>query len=174
MSFWWVNHNKTFSAEMDGGYIWSPKTNINGAHNQTYTNLTLTRPRDIVFSYGLRNIQAIGVVSSHYREQTKPSEFGKAGDGWLKTGWVVPIDWVELVSPISPKDYLDQILPLLPTKNSPINRKGNGNQCCYLAAISEGFGNLLISIAHRNNPTLIFVENQEITNIAARSGKEPA
>ena len=30
-SYWWVNHKQTYRQETDGGYIWSPKANANGA-----------------------------------------------------------------------------------------------------------------------------------------------
>ena len=26
MNYWWVNHNQTHTSEIEGGYIWSPKT----------------------------------------------------------------------------------------------------------------------------------------------------
>ncbi|WP_270830506.1 hypothetical protein, partial [Aeromonas sp. QDB63] len=61
MAFWWVNHKQTYSAEVGGGYIWSPKTNRNGSKNQTYINLTLTRPGDVVISYAGGLIKAIGL-----------------------------------------------------------------------------------------------------------------
>ena len=64
MAFWWVNHKRTYSAEVGGGYIWSPKTNQNGSKNQTYINLTLTRPGDVVISYAGRLIKAIGLLLS--------------------------------------------------------------------------------------------------------------
>ena len=35
MAFWWVNHNQTYRQEIEGGYIWSPKANKNGARNET-------------------------------------------------------------------------------------------------------------------------------------------
>ena len=51
MGFWWVNHKQTFNQEIGGGYIWSPKEDKNGARNQAYINLTLTKVNDTVFSY---------------------------------------------------------------------------------------------------------------------------
>lgn len=71
MAYWWVNHKQTFSNEIEGGYIWSPKENSNGSRNQTYINLTLTRPGDIVFSYASGKIKAIGVVTSSWRESKR-------------------------------------------------------------------------------------------------------
>jgi putative restriction endonuclease len=146
-SFWWVNHKQTYRAEIEGGYIWSPKTNQDGSFNQTYLNLTSVRAGDIVFSYANTKIGAVGVATSSFTEQNRPFEFGKAGDSWASTGLMVPIKWHHLETPISPKDYIDKIAPLLPSKNSPLQKNGNGNQKCYLASISKELGSLTLSIS---------------------------
>ncbi|HHQ4530834.1 TPA: HNH endonuclease [Aeromonas hydrophila] len=75
MAFWWVNHKQTYSAEVGGGYIWSPKTNRNGSKNQTYINLTLTRPGDVVISY------AGGFIKASTLEFTKKLQLSKARIG---------------------------------------------------------------------------------------------
>lgn len=155
VAFWWVNHNQTYSAEVGGGYIWSPMTNRNGSKNQTYINLTLTRPGDVVISYAGGLIKAIGLVAAPCSEKSKPSEFGSAGDSWSDTGWEVRIDWEPLEKPIRPKDHLELIVPLLPSKNSPLRATGDGNQSCYLAGISNELGNLLLSLANRVNPHFV-------------------
>lgn len=147
MAFWWVNHKQTYGAEVGGGYIWSPMTNRNGSKNQTYINLTLTQPGDVVISYAGGLIKAIGLVAAPCSEKSKPSEFGSAGDSWSDTGWEVLIDWELLEKPIRPKEQLELIAPLLPSKNSPLQPNGNGNQSCYLAGISDELGNLLLSLA---------------------------
>jgi hypothetical protein len=147
VAIWWVNHTKTFSDEINGGYVWSPKVNKDGGFNQTYLNLTLTRPGDKVISYARTKIRAIGVVSDKCREEPKPSEFGAAGDAWAKTGWMVPIEWELLNPPIGPKDHLSRIVPLLPPKHSPIRPDGNGNQVCYLTSISDALGALVLELA---------------------------
>ena len=77
--FWWVNHKQTFKAEFDGGYIWSPKTNKNGARNKTYENLTQVEPGDVVVSYANGRIKAIGIAINNYAEAPKPEEFGAIG-----------------------------------------------------------------------------------------------
>lgn len=152
MAFWWVNHKQTYSAEVGGGYIWSPMTNRNGSKNQTYINLTLTQPGDVVISYAGGLIKAIGLIAAPCSEKSKPSEFGSAGDAWSDAGWEVLIDWEVLAKPIRPKDHLVLIAPLLPSKNSPLQATGNGNQGCYLASISDELGNLLLSLANGVNP----------------------
>ncbi|QXI03688.1 hypothetical protein HU718_016765 [Pseudomonas tensinigenes] len=144
--FWWVNHKQTFKAEFDGGYIWSPKTNKNGARNKTYENLTQVEPGDVVVSYANGRIKAIGIAINNCAEAPKPEEFGSIGASWAATGFLVSINWIALSTPISPKAHIDKILKLLPKKNSPLQSSGNGNQGCYLAAISVALGYVIFSL----------------------------
>ncbi|MCP2141773.1 UNVERIFIED_ORG: hypothetical protein J2Y94_003098 [Pseudomonas poae] len=145
-NFWWVNHKQTFKAEFDGGYIWSPKTNKNGARNKTYENLTQVEPGDVVVSYADGQIKAIGIAIKKCAEAIKPEEFGATGASWAATGWLVSVSWIALTTSILPKSHLDKILKLLPKKNSPLQSNGNGNQGCYLAAISIVLGNVILSL----------------------------
>jgi hypothetical protein len=39
MRYWWVNQNQTFRHEVEGGYLWSPKRNANGARNPFYETM---------------------------------------------------------------------------------------------------------------------------------------
>ena len=43
MAFWWVNHNKTFTSEIEGGYIWSPMTNQSGARDRNLYQSNLNK-----------------------------------------------------------------------------------------------------------------------------------
>jgi len=151
INYWWVNHKQTHITEINGGYIWSPKTERNGARSQFYINLTLVKPGDVVFSYANARIMAIGVVTSNHCEQTKPIEFGNRGQNWTAVGWIVPIEWRKLPNPFSPKAYINDIAPLLPNGYSPITQLGNGNQKCYLAQISKDLADLLITITSKQN-----------------------
>ena len=121
MKYWRVNHKQTHKAEIEGGYIWSPTKNKNGATNQTYLNLTKVQTNDLIFSYADTQIKAIGIVQQPYIEMETPAEFGNVGDQWDTQGWLVKVDWVLLETPFKPKDYLDQIVPLLPERHSPIH-----------------------------------------------------
>ena len=51
MRYWWVNQNQTYRAEVRGNFMWSPKTNANGARNPFYDNMREVAPGDIVFSF---------------------------------------------------------------------------------------------------------------------------
>ncbi|MFV3292567.1 HNH endonuclease [Pseudomonas sp. NY11955] len=155
VSYWWVNHKQTYQAELEGGYIWSPTKNSNGARNQTYINLTLVRAGDLVFSYAGGQIRAIGVATAAYSSQAKPEAFGQAGQNWSDTGWLVPVEWTELDQALSPKDHLTAIAKLLPVKNSPLQASGNGNQRCYLASISPELGSFVLSLSKATGSAII-------------------
>ena len=148
---WWVNHRQTFKEEIGGGYIWSPTKNKDGSRNQTYLNLTAVKVGDIVFSYATGEIKAVGVVEREYVESERPEAFGHSGEQWDKNGWLVQVLWAVFDKPFSPKDYLSEIVPLLPDKYSPIQNNGDGNQKFYLASISDDLSNFLLSIAQTHN-----------------------
>ena len=167
--YWWVNHNQTFRSEIDGGYIWSPKQNSDGSRNQTYINLTLTNPGDIIFSYANKKIAYIGTITSLHREQGKPEEFKKTRNPWRDTGWAVPVQWVRLTPAVKPKDHIRQIAPLLPKKYSPLRSNGDGNQSCYLARISDGLGELILRIADPNEIDSVALLKNEQTNVVEES-----
>ena len=146
MAFWWVNHKQTRNHEVRGGYLWSPVRNANGRRNQSYDNMSLVRPGDVVFSYANGQIGAIGQVVAPASLSPKPTEFGAVGDYWSNEGWLVDVQFSEALTPIRPRDHVGEIAPLLPSIYSPIQSNGNGNQGIYLAAISDALGELLIRL----------------------------
>lgn len=146
MAFWWVNHKQTLDHEVRGGYLWSPMRNANGAFNQTYENLRLVRPGDIVFSYANGQIGAIGQVVDVATASPKPSEFGSVGDYWSDEGWLVSVYFSPAPKPLRPKAHIAHIAPLLPAKYSPIQKNGDGNQGCYLAGITDALGHILLAL----------------------------
>ena len=116
---WWVNHKQTHRQELDGGYVWSPKTNRNGSRNQTYDNLTKTAVGDTVYSYANGELRAVGIVVRPHEEVERPREFGVAGEQWDASGWMVRVDWTRLEDPLRPQDHIARIVPLLPNRCSP-------------------------------------------------------
>jgi hypothetical protein len=136
--YWWVNHKQTFRHEIDGGYLWSPKTEKNGARSQFYDNMRLTSPGDIVVSFANARIAFVGRVVDYALTSAKPAEFGAVGTSWSTEGWLLPIAWQSLAKPVRPKDNLRDLSAILPHKYSPIHpQTGSGNQKAYLAEISQ-------------------------------------
>ncbi|MDB4017595.1 HNH endonuclease [Amylibacter sp.] len=164
MRYWWVNQNKTYKAEVGGGYMWSPKSNKDGGFNQFYKNMTEAGVGDIVFSFSNTLIKTVGVVSASARSSEKPKEFGKAGDAWDTDGWLVQVDYEEINNPLKPKNHMDILGPLLPDRYSPIRADGGGNQV-YLAEISKAMATSLLSlIGHQLDMAIEEGEEREIKN----------
>lgn len=146
MAFWWVNHKQTRDYEVQGEYLWSPKFNRNGARNQSYDNMVIARPGDVVFSYADGQIAWVGIVLADASTSPKPIEFGRTGTYWSNEGWHLPVAFQKAELPVRPKDHLALIAPELPSIYSPIQINGNGNQGIYLAAISDDLGELLLRL----------------------------
>ena len=51
MRYWWVNQNQTYRHEVQGGYLWLPKRNANGARNPFYESMREVAPGDLIFSF---------------------------------------------------------------------------------------------------------------------------
>lgn len=146
MAFWWVNHKQTRDHEVQGGYLWSPMRNADGRRNQTYENMRLVKPGDVVFSYAFGRIGAMGQATEAASVCPKPIEFGNVGGYWSDEGWLVNVYFTPAPKPLRPKDHIAAIAPLLPVKYSPIQKSGDGNQSCYLAGISDALGHLLFAL----------------------------
>jgi putative restriction endonuclease len=147
MAYWWVNHKQTYRQETEGGYVWSPKVNANGARNVSYDNLTRCQRGDVVFSYAKGLISQIGWVESPAVTAPKPPEFGSAGDNWIQEGWLVRVNWRPLRQALVPQTFFVLLQPLLPERHSPISTSsGRGNQGIYLAGLSDQLGLLLLRL----------------------------
>jgi putative restriction endonuclease len=132
--YWWVNHKKTSKHELGGGYLWSPKQNKNGTYNQFYSNMREASPGDFVFSFADATISYFGTIDNFASTSPRPPQFGKIGESWAPEGWYLPVTWQKLANPVKPKQFIDELRPLLPTKYSPLKSNGNGNEV-YLAEI---------------------------------------
>jgi putative restriction endonuclease len=134
MRYWWVNQNQTYKAEVEGGFLWSPKTRADGARNQFYENMYEVEPGDVIFSFCDTRIKAIGVATQRAVSATKP-DFGSAGSNWSNEGWFLATEFFVFEKPMRPKDHIDLLRSHLPTKYSPLQSTGDGNQAVYLASI---------------------------------------
>jgi hypothetical protein len=143
MRYWWVNQNQTFRQETAGGYLWSPKRNANGARNPFYESMREVAPGDLIFSFVDTRVAAFGVASSYCWECPKPTEFGSTGQNWENIGWRVNVSFVSLVHKIRPKDHMTVLSAVLPSRYSPLQTNGNGNQGIYLTELSEDFAGVV-------------------------------
>jgi putative restriction endonuclease len=147
MRYWWVNHKQTAKQELGGGYLWSPQREANGARSQFYENMRVVEPGDAVLSFSDRLISYVGLVRDFASPALKPDGFGAIGEYWSSDGWLLPVEWQPLTTPVRPKDRIAELGPLLPKKYSPIHPvSGNGNQKAYLAEIGKPAFELLTGL----------------------------
>jgi putative restriction endonuclease len=138
MRYWWVNQNKTFRQEVQGGYLWSPKRTRGGRLNPFYEFMREVAPGDMVFSFADTRIRAFGIALSHAYEAPKPPEFGAAGRNWEAIGWRVDVSFQEMATSFRPVDWMKQLGPLLPGKYAPLLPSGHGVQM-YLTELPRAF-----------------------------------
>jgi putative restriction endonuclease len=146
MRYWWVNQNQTYRHEVQGGYLWSPKRNANGARNPFYESMREVAPGDLIFSFMDTRILAVGIAQSYCWESPKPQEFGTAGQNWENIGWKVTVQFTELENKVRPKDHIGILRPLLPEKYSPLQPNGNGLQSVYLTELPTSLVQALIGL----------------------------
>jgi putative restriction endonuclease len=154
MRFWWVNQNQTYRHEIQGGYLWSPKKNANGARNPFYESMREVSPGDLIFSFKDTRIVAIGIAQSYCWENPKPLEFGTAGQNWENVGWKVKVEFTELKNIIRPKDHMAVLGPYLPEKYSPLQPNGNGLQSVYLTELPKPLVEMLMGLIGQEVATL--------------------
>lgn len=153
--FWWVNHNQTARQEIDGQYLWSPKTESNGARSEFYNNMRRATPGDLVLSYAEQAVRYVGRVTEFAFTAPKPIEFRNTGANWNQEGWLLPVYWTALTPPVRPKQLIGALGPLLPTRYSPIHPiSGAGNQKAYLANISPDVFQTIVAGAAFNREVL--------------------
>ena len=93
-------------------------------------------PGDLILSFVDTRLVALGIAQSYCWESPKPTEFGTAGQNWEDVGWRVRVSFTQLLHQVRPKDHIDVLRPLLPTRYSPLLANGNGLQSIYLAELS--------------------------------------
>jgi putative restriction endonuclease len=159
MNYWWVNQNQTYQAEVRGGFLWSPKTNSNGARNQFYENMALVAPGDVIFSFCDARIKAIGTALGPAQTAAKPN-FGSVGSNWGDEGWFVPVEFSEIENPLRPKEFISELRPFLAPKYAPLRPNGDGLQGVYLASLSAGFANVILGKIGRASEIISDLENE--------------
>ncbi len=151
--YWWVNQNQTYREEIFGSFLWSPQLKSNGHQNPFYNFMKEVRPGDVVFSFCDTKIKAIGIAIGPAEGAPKPA-FIQGGVNWSNEGWLVPVDYTELTTPIRPKDHIEILRPTLPAKYSPLQNNGNGMQSAYLAHVPASMAKILINLIGKEYATI--------------------
>ena len=63
MRYWWVNQNQTYHHEVQGGYLWSPKRNANGARNPFYESMREVAPGEFMSEAWIATVPTPGFAA---------------------------------------------------------------------------------------------------------------
>jgi hypothetical protein len=168
MRYWWVNQNQTFRPETQGGFLWSPKAKSDGGRNPFYDTMCRVQPGDVIFSFCDTLIKAVGVAIGPAETAPKP-DFGAVGTNWSTEGWLVPVEFRVLQTPIRPKNHIDELRPYLPGKYSPLQKNGNGVQSIYLAEVPEQLAYVLRALVGFDYSSAV----TELTKVELALAEEP-
>lgn len=139
MAYWWVSQNQTHRAEWSGGYLWAPKGGKNGAVFTHWSNMSLVRQGDVIFSYANQAIGAVGVAVSDAYDAPQPEEFGAA---WQEDGRKADVLYTPIVPAVRLSNFVDDLIPLLPQIHAPLTKAKKGVQG-YLFALPPKAGQLI-------------------------------
>lgn len=154
--------------------MWSPKTRADGARNQFYENMREVSAGDVIFSFYNTYVKAIGIAVGIAESSPKP-DFGNAGTTWSNDGWLVPVEFKELRSPVRPKDNMAVLQPHLPAKYSPLQKSGDGLQSVYLAEVPAQMANALAKLIGKEYFSVVNELRGEIDELdVAESQQEEA
>jgi hypothetical protein len=73
-------------------------------------------------------------------------EFGEAGQNWENVGWKVKVAFTTLLNKVRPKDHMEVLRTLLPSRYSPLQPNGNGIQSIYLTELPTPFAQVLVGL----------------------------
>ena len=135
--FWWINHSHTHRHEIAGSYLWfANNPRKSKARSESEKNTQRLLPGDVVFSFADGAVGAVGVVLGSAREAAKPAELDSVAQyAAAKSGWMVPVRFMALSSPLRTEEHSLQLALVLPRKHAPILASGAANQHMVLASV---------------------------------------
>jgi putative restriction endonuclease len=163
MNYWWVNQGKTYAHEVGQDFMWSPLINAKGKTINSYDNMKILQPGDIVFSHSKKMIRAIGIVQSKAFVGPQPDFEGTGSSDWADIGWHCDVSFSELENPVDYGKYLENIRPLLPEKYAPLDKNGAA-VLSYLFALPIELGEYLFGLIDLKEKDFQVKQAQAITN----------
>ena len=126
---WWVNQGATYQVERDNGFVWAPQQTKAGYGVSHHTDVAKLRVGQRIIHYANGAIRAIGTVAEAPYAAQRPE--GLSDEAWGEAGYLCPVDYHELSSPI-----LRAEIPNRDADAGPFDVQGNVKQG-YLYRVSD-------------------------------------
>jgi 5-methylcytosine-specific restriction enzyme B len=151
-NFWWVNQGQSAKLQIEGGFLWSPKTDKKGTPLAHHNDVMLAQPGDIVFTYSDVAIRSICIVEKAAEDKPKPSSFSSHSN-WEEQGNYLKVLFHTLAQAINKAEIPEQWRK---DEDGPFDRNGNVKQG-YFYKVSNSFITKLLNKFKQRLP-------QEIVN----------
>lgn len=152
MNYFLVFQNKSYKEERTGGYLWAPQKNESGQTFHHWTDMKLINKNDIIFNSYNGKLVSVLIAKENCKEHERPTGLDQL-NLWEKDGWLVSAKYIDLVEPITYKEYMDNIIKLQDPKYAPFNKSGRGNTG-YLFRVSRELADFFFEIIERTNGVL--------------------
>ena len=121
MNFYIVMQGRTFEEEKAHEVICSSIYNKKGETPHSWARMKEVKRGDFIFHYVKGEIIAVSTAQGHYLEQPIPYKT-------QEVGYVIPTHYLPLNHPLSIKQHIASVQPLLPIKYAAFQPNGDGNQ----------------------------------------------
>jgi putative restriction endonuclease len=149
MSYFLVFQNKSYFEERNGGYLWAPQKNKLGQSFHHWTDMRIVKKGDIIFNSYNGQLVSVLIANEDCKESQRPTGLDQL-ELWEKDGWMVNAKYINLNTPITFKEYMEEILKLQDQKYAPFNKSGRGNTG-YLFRVSLQLAEFLFELVEKTN-----------------------
>lgn len=132
--YWQVMHSGSASQAENLGLLWSPKAKQNGARNPWYDTMTQAQVGDVIYSYSLGIIRAVGHVTHPAVTASSPFD----GEEGKSEGWLLKVKFIKLDHQFKPTEHYEQLkLIMTDMDRKSVHAPGATAVIGYLKQISE-------------------------------------
>ena len=148
MKYFIVFQGRSFNEEFENGYLWAPKRSKDREELFYWKNMTKVKKGDIIFSIVRGEVVSVNEAASDCTEHSRPAS--KKSSNWEENGWYVKVNYNLISNPIKMKGHFSEIKDMLPSRYSPFDKNGDGNQG-YLFEIGSMLANYILDLILKNN-----------------------
>lgn len=180
--FWWANHSRAWRGEIEGSFLWLPKTRTRiAARNESYRNMRRVLPGDVIFSFAEGAVGAVGVALAPARQAPRPPELaGIACGGGADTGWLLPVRFGTLKNPLRPHEHEAHLGPAVlhgaqdadPNRRSAADSESTASEGVLLTAVPSSTATKLQHLLNGEVQQIVETVTQTVSRLADDAAEE--
>ena len=101
MNYFWVNQKHTYSSQVSGGYMFSPKLNEMGQHIHLCDSRRGLAPGAIFHLCVNALPKVVGAIKALFCEYSNPSNFSSASQNASAASWRIGVEYKGFYAPLN-------------------------------------------------------------------------